>query len=99
MNKALDFASWCSRRDCEVKTWAFQTPKKECNAVQLELLQMQTKAREYVCDVFRPVQGVWLSGKKSALLDGVKELVGLVEEMIKAESMEIGRCRLIDKGV
>jgi hypothetical protein len=54
---------------------------------------MQTKAREYVCDVFRPVQGVWLSGKKSALLDGVKELVGLVEEMIKAESMEIGRRR------
>ena len=58
---------------------------------------MQIKIRKYVYKVFRPVPGAWLSGKKADLVANVNDLVKLVEVMIKAESMEIGRRRpLVD---
>ena len=56
-------------------------------------LIMKIKIRKCVYRVFRPVPGAWLSGKKADLVAKVKDLVGLVEDMIRAESKEIGRRR------
>jgi hypothetical protein len=51
---------------------------------------MQIKIRKYVYRIYRPVVGAWLSGTKRELLSKVDDLQGLVEEMIKKETKEIG---------
>ena len=97
VNKALDFA----RFDDEIEVKSVGALRKllarKPKEKELELLQMQIKIRKYVYKVFRPVPGAWLSGKKAGLVANVNDLVKLVEVVIKAESMEIGRRRpLVD---